>query len=141
MAIVISTGARNHIVNSLVNGANGVSFDSGVLEIRTGSPPGPDNADSGTLLASISLPADAFDAASGGQSLKLGTWQDSSADASGTAGHFRMKRSGDSGGASTTAIRIEGTVGQGSGDLSLDNTNIATGQRVTIDSFSISMPA
>ena len=90
----------------------------------------------------VTLPADAFGAAATGQADKSGTWQDTSADASGVAAHFRMKQSGDAGGATgTTDERIEGTVGQGSGDVSLDNTNIATGQQVTISAFNVNIPA
>lgn len=143
MTVVSSTGARNQIVDGLVNSAAGVSFDSGVLEIRSGAAPGPDAADGGTLLASITLPADAFAAAASGAAAKSGTWADSSADGSGTAAHFRMKRSGDGGGISTTAVRLEGSVTAtgGGGDLTLDNVSIAAGQSITITSFSISKPA
>lgn len=119
-------------------------FNSGVLEIRTGAPPGPNAADSGTLLASITLPADAFSGPSTGVLTKAGTWQDASADATGTAGHFRIKQSGDTGGASgATDERLEGTVTAtgGGGDLTLDNTSIASGQAVTINSFTLTQPA
>lgn len=100
------------------------------LEIRTGAPPADcATADSGSLLASLQLPADAFAAASSGSKAKSGTWQ-GTASGSGTAGHFRIKTSGG-------VTKIQGTVGQGSGDLSLDNTNIANGQTVTVSSFSL----
>jgi hypothetical protein len=117
-------------------------FNSGVLEIRSGAAPGPNAAESGTLLASITLPADAFTGPSTGVLTKAGTWEDTSADATGTAAHFRIKQSGDTGGATgSTDERIEGTVGQGSGDLSLDNTSIAAAQTVTITAFTVTMPA
>lgn len=117
-------------------------FNSGVLEIRSGAAPGPNAADAGTLLASITLPADAFGVVSSGVLSLAGTWEDASADAAGTAAHFRLKQSGDTGGATgATDERIEGTVGQGSGDLSLDNVVIEAGQAVTISSFTVTMPA
>lgn len=144
MAIAISTALRNHIVNSIVNAAAGINFDGGVLEIRSGAAPGPNAADAGTLLASITLPADAFDAAATGQADKLGTWEDTAADAAGTAAHFRIKQAGDTGGASGgTDERIEGTVTAtgGGGDIELDNTSIAAGQQVTITSFNVNIPA
>lgn len=139
MAIVMSPTLKRLLLDGGFNSGSGTNFDSGVLEIRSGAAPGPEAAETGTLLASITLPADAFAAASGSAIAKAGTWSDASADGTGTAAHFRMRRSGDSGGASTTTSRIEGTVGQGSGDISLDNTSIVTGQAVTINSFSFSL--
>lgn len=140
MAIQLSTALKNQVLNGIFNAAAGISFDDGALEIRSGAPPGPDEADAGDLLADITLPSDAFGAAAAGAAAKAGTWEDSSADAAGTAGHFRIKQSGDAGGATgSTDERIEGTVGQGSGDLSLDNVNIALGQQVTINTFTFSI--
>lgn len=140
----LSTGARNHILDSMFNGAAGVNFDSGVLEIRSGAAPSsPDDTESGTLLASIPIPADGFAAAASGSVAKAGTWEDTAADAAGTAAHYRMRRSGDAGGASTTAVRIDGTVTAtgGGGDLELQNTSLAVGQNVEITSLSKTMPA
>lgn len=146
MAIEISTALRNQIIDGIVNAAAGIDFDGGVLEIRSGTPPGADAADGGTLLASITLPADAFGAAGAstdGQADKAGTWEDTSADNGGTAGHFRIKQSGDGGGASTADERIEGTVTGtgGGGDIELDNTSISAGQSVEITSFNVNIPA
>ena len=62
-----------------------------ILEIRSGSPPANcAAADTGTLLVSMSLPSSWLGASSGGVMSKLGTWTDASADAGGTAGHFRI---------------------------------------------------
>lgn len=144
MALAISTALQNHMLNGALNGAAGINFDSGVLEIRSGAAPGPNAADGGTLLASITVPADAFAAASGGSAAKSGTWEDTSADATGTAAHFRIKQSGDTGGATgSTDERFEGTVSGtgGGGDIELDNTSITSGQTVTITAFSLTMPA
>jgi hypothetical protein len=102
-----------------------------ILEIRTGAAPADcAAADSGTLLASMTLPSDWMAAAASGAKAKSGTWQDLSANAAGTAAHFRIKTSG-------SVCKMQGTVGQGSGDLQLDNTNIASGQTVTITGFTI----
>jgi hypothetical protein len=79
----------------------------------------------------MTLPSDWMANASGGSKAKSGTWQDTSADATGTAGHFRIY---DSGG---TTCHIQGTCGIGTGDLQLDNTSIATGQQVTITAFTL----
>lgn len=135
-----STGFSNHVLDAAFNGAAGDDFNSGILEGRTGADPGPDAADTGTVLFSVTCPADAFAAAAAKAVAKAGTWQDTAADAAGTAAHFRLREPGDANGASTTARRITGTIGQGSGDLSLDNTNIAVGQQVTINAFGITGP-
>ena len=66
---------------------------SPTLEIRTGAQPANcAAADSGTLLANMTLPPDWMNAVSGGTKTLSGTWQDLNADASGTAGHFRIKQ-------------------------------------------------
>jgi len=142
MTVTLSDFLKQKILDAIGNAGAGINFDSGVLEIRSGAAPGPNAADGGTLLASITLPADAFGAASAGAMAKAGTWQDASADATGTAAHFRIKQSGDAGGATgSTDERIEGTVTatSGGGDIELDNTSIAAGQQVTISSFSLNL--
>ena len=105
-----------------------------ILQVRTGAPPvNCAAADSGTVLATVNLPSDWMLAASAGSKAKSGTWQDLSADASGTAGHFRVK---DSGG---TVCHMQGSVGMsGSGaDMIVDNTNFAMGQVFTVASFTL----
>jgi hypothetical protein len=68
---------------------------SPTLEIRSGAvPANAAAADSGTVLATINLPADWAAAAASGAKTFLGTWQDAAADAGGIAGHFRIKAAG-----------------------------------------------
>lgn len=83
------------------------------------------------MLATLSLPSDWMAASSSGTKAKSGTWQDTVADNTGTAAHFRIYASDG------TTCHIQGSVGQGSGDLSLDNTSIVAGQQVTVTAFSI----
>jgi hypothetical protein len=107
---------------------------SAILKIRTGAAPADcGTADSGTVLATLNLPSDWMAAASSGSKAKSGTWQDTSADATGTAAHFRVY---DSGG---TTCHIQGTVTAtgGGGDMTLDNTSIASAQQVTITGFTL----
>lgn len=128
MALQFSVAARNGRLDAIETEAG----TSAVLKIRTGSAPADcATADSGTVLASMTLPSDWMAAASGGSKAKSGTWSDSSADATGTAAHFRIYKSDG-----TTCV-IQGTCGIGSGDLQLDNTSIATGQTVTITAFTL----
>jgi hypothetical protein len=72
-------------------------------------------------------------AAAAGAKAKLGTWQDASADNTGTAAHFRIYDSGGS------TCHIQGTVTAtgGGGDMTLDNTSIAAAQSVTINTFTL----
>lgn len=120
---------NNLLANALLDRYD-TEFPAGsILEIRSGAPAGAENAATGTLLASITLPATPWSAASGGSKAKNGTWS-VAASAAGTAGHFRLKNAGDT-------RRDEGTitVTSGGGDLELDNTSIASGQTVTISTF------
>jgi hypothetical protein len=72
-------------------------------------------------------------AASSGSKAKSGTWEDASADATGTAAHFRIYASDG------TTQHIQGTVTAtgGGGDLTLDNTSITAAQKVTITGFTL----
>jgi hypothetical protein len=72
-------------------------------------------------------------AASSGSKAKSGTWQDTSADATGTAAHFRIKDSG------LTTTHLQGTVTAtgGGGDMTVDNTSFAAGQAFTVNTFVI----
>ena len=130
MALQYSVTVRNAKLDA-VETAIGTSA---VLKIRSGSAPSDcAQADSGTVLATITLPSDWMAAASSGSKAKSGTWQDSSADATGTAGHFRLYASDG------TTCHAQGTVTAtgGGGDLTLDNVSIASGQSVTISSFTL----
>jgi hypothetical protein len=71
---------------------------------------------------------------------KNGSWT-GNAGASGTAGHYRLKASGDTAAATQNEKRMEGTVTAtgGGGDMTIDNTNVASGQPVTVTSFSVAM--
>ncbi len=107
---------------------------SAVLKIRTGAAPsGIADADSGTVLATLSLPSDWMAAASGGTKAKSGTWEDTSADATGTAAHFRIYASNG------TTQHMQGTVTAtgGGGDMTVDNTSFAAGQAFTITGFTL----
>lgn len=107
---------------------------SAVLKIRTGAAPANcGTADSGTVLATCSLPSDWMAAASSGTKAKSGTWEDTSADNSGTAAHFRIYASDG------TTCHAQGTVTAtgGGGDLTVDNTSFASAQAFTITGFTL----
>lgn len=105
-----------------------------VLKIRTGLPPtNIADADSGTVLAVLTLPSDWMNPASIGSKTKSGVWQDVSADAGGIAGHFRLYASNG------ITQHMQGTITatSGGGDMELDNVNIAVGQTVSITTFTL----
>ena len=107
---------------------------SAVLKIRTGSVPATcATADAGTVLATLTLPSDWMAAASSGSKAKNGTWEDASADATGTAAHFRLYASDG------TTCHAQGTVTVtgGGGDMTVDNTSFASGQAFTVTTFTI----
>ena len=130
MAVQLSAAVRNARLDAIETTIG----TSAVMKIRSGAAPADcSTADSGTVLATLSLPSDWMAAASGGTKAKSGTWQDTSGDATGTAAHFRIYASDG------TTCHMQGTVTVtgGGGDLTLDNTSIASGQAVTITSFTL----
>lgn len=130
MALQYSTAVRNAKLDA-VETAIGASA---VLKIRTGAAPANcATADSGTVLATCNLPADWMAAASGGTKAKSGTWEDTSADAAGTAAHFRLYASDG------TTCHAQGTVTAtgGGGDMTVDNTSFAAGQAFTVTGFTL----
>jgi len=130
LAVQLSVSVRNARLDAIETAIG----TAAVLKIRTGAVPADvATADSGTVLASLTLPSDWLAAASSGSKAKSGTWQDTSADATGTAAHFRIYASDG------TTAHLQGTVTVtgGGGDLTLDNTSISSGQSVTISSFSL----
>jgi len=107
---------------------------SAILKIRTGAAPANcAGADSGTVLATVNLPADWMAAASAGAKAMSGTWTDNAADAAGTAAHFRIYDN------SGVTCHMQGTVTAtgGGGDMQVDNTSFAVGQQFTVTSFTL----
>lgn len=130
MALQFSAAVRNARLDAIETAIGA----SAVLKIFTGSAPANcAAANSGTVLATLSLPSDWMAAASGGSKALSGTWQDTSADGTGTAGHWRLYASDG------TTCHMQGSVTAtgGGGDLTLDNTSLASGQAVTITAFTL----
>jgi hypothetical protein len=130
MAERLNDAARNRQVDSV-----GDDFNNATLKMYTGAQPAAGAAASGTLLVTITLPADAMAAAAAGVAVKSGTWS-GTAVATGTAGWFRVESSSGSrwyDGAITAT-------GAG-GDIELTSTSITSGQTVSVATFSITQPA
>ena len=120
---------KNTTANDLLDRYDTLFPAGSFLEFRTGAPAGAENAAGGSLLASITLPATPWSAAASGSKSKNGTWS-VAASAGGTIGHYRLKNSGDT-------HREEGTVtaSGGGGDATVDNTSIASGQTITVNTY------
>lgn len=130
MALQYSVSVRNAQLDAFETAIG----TSAILKIRSGSAPADcATADSGTVLATLNLPSDWMAAASSGSKAKSGTWEDTSADATGTAGHFRIYASDG------TTCHAQGSITAtgGGGDMTLDNTSIASGQAVSVTSFTL----
>ncbi|WP_271300623.1 hypothetical protein [Sphingomonas sp. CV7422] len=133
MTIQLSTAVRNALLDSIETAVGA----SPVLKIRTGAAPAsPAAADSGTVVATIALPADWMANASGGTKAMQGTWADDAADASGTAAHYRIYA------ADGTTCHLQGTVTAtgGGGDMTVDNTNFAAGQKFSVTGYTLTAP-
>jgi len=128
MTIQLSTNIRNARLDAIET-ATGTSA---ILKVRSGAAPvNCAAADSGTVLATANLPSDWMTAASSGSKSKTGTWEDTSADATGTAAHFRIYDS------TGTTCHIQGSVtitGSG-GDMTVDSVSFTAGQAFTVTTF------
>lgn len=128
MALQLSTTVRNAMLDAIETTVG----TSAILELRTGSVPANCAAsDSGTLLISYSLASDWAAAASSGSKALNNVPLTGSAIATGTAGHFRLKNSAGS------TCHAQGTITAtgGGGDMTVDNTSIASGQTVNVTSL------
>ena len=133
MAIQLSVAARNALLDAIETAMG----TSAILKIRSGTAPATcATADSGTVLATLNLPSDWMAAASSGAKSLAGTWEDTSADATGTAAHFRIYASDG------TTCHIQGTVSMsgGGGDMIVINTSFAAGQAYSVTAFTLTAP-
>lgn len=146
----LSTGLRNTMLKAAGNSCVD-AMAKGMIEIRTGSQPATaDDAETGTLLARITLNSGAYtDLATYGISMKAvgaalnkadGEVWSGVAIADGVAGWFRFYDSSATHGSSTTAKRIDGAVAQSGAQMNLPSTNITTGGTTTIDALTINFP-
>lgn len=128
MTVQNSVAARNARLDSFET----VIGATPVMKIFSGAQPANcAAANSGTVLATLTLPSDWLAAASGGTKVKAGTWEDTSADANGTAGHYRIYA------ADGVTCHEQGsvTLTGGGGDMTLDNTSFTIGQSFTVTGY------
>lgn len=115
---------------NMIDGVD-TDFDSGNLSIYTGAQPAlASDAPTGTLIVSITLPADAFTAPSAGAITKQGTWS-AVAGNPGTPGWFRLRNAADT-------VRLDGAI---PAEMTLGASSILAGDTIVISTGSVTVPA
>jgi hypothetical protein len=132
--IRVATTVRNAMLDA-INTALNAGSGAGTIKIYSGTQPANgDAAESGTLLATLTLTDPAAGAASAGVLTLSTITEDASADATATATWARLE---DSAGTNV----FDGDVGTASAMINLNTTAIVTGGPVRITSFTITMPS
>lgn len=133
MTVQLSVAVRNAMLDAIETAIS----TGAVIKLKTGAPPATcATADSGTVVASITLASDWMSAASAGAKAFSSTpLVDASADNAGTLGHYRVYASDG------TTCHEQGTITAtgGGGDMTVDNTVVTAGQNVSITSWSQNM--
>lgn len=133
MTLQLSVAVRNAMLDAIETAIG----TSAVIKLRSGAAPANcAAADSGTVIASISLASDYMSAASSGSKAFSSTpLTDASADNAGTLGHYRVYASDG------TTCHMQGSITAtgGGGDMTVDNTSVAAGQQVNITSWSMNL--
>ena len=130
----ISNVARSAMCDALVGLIN-AGTPPGTLEVRTGSAPtNTTDADSGTLLATLTFSSTAFGAASNGVATANSITSDTSIDATGTAGHWRIKNQAGT-------VIMQGTCGTSGSDINWNSVSFVAGGTASISSMTVTHPA
>lgn len=127
----VNTSLQNTLIQAVGDAFDDAGGGAATLEIR---------ASDETVLASFSLDADAFGDAASGTVSANGLPKTVSASAGGTADHARLTGL-DSGGADDEIISAMTVGTSGSEEVVLDNTNINSGQDVTLNSLDLNAPS
>jgi hypothetical protein len=137
MTVNISTQARNDAGDAIVDLIDAGSVNpNGYMEIRTGTKPAsPQAAATGTLLATLNCSNPAWGTFSNGTAYANPIANDTSVDASGTAGWFRFYDLDGSG-----VFDGDITVTGGGGDIEFDIIDFILGGVVAISSLQAIMP-
>ena len=142
MALRLTTGCRTALAGTF--GLKEI-FNGGILEIYSGGQPaGADYAETGTKLLTVMVAGTGgvtFGTAANGALPKSAETWNGTIGVSGVAGYFRLYGTAATSGTSTTEKRIDGNVGVAGSDLVLSNTSLVAGAALTIDSFTLTVPA
>ena len=127
---------RDTIRNARLNTIESTTGTTAALRVYTGAQPADcTQANTGTMLAEITLPTDWMGDAAAGAKAKAGTWSVAATGGSAsTPGHFRIYNSQVT--LDGTTCVVQGSCGIGSGDINFNGT-ITSGQTVTVSSFTL----
>ena len=133
MAIQFNVATRNARLDT-IESTNGTSCS---LEIRSGTKPGAcaTATSGGAVLATINLPSDWMAAASSGAKAIAGTWEDLSADSTGTASFFRIYNSQST--KNETTCFLQGDVAASASDMNVSSVSFTSGQSFSITAFTL----
>ena len=137
MTIQLSVTVQNAILDAL---EAAIGSSDNFLRILTGAAPANcAAAQTGTLLAEITLPSNWMANASANAKAMAGTWEDTSADATGTAGYFRIVNVDPDTG---TTCHFQGsvTVTGGGGDMEVTSISFVAGQKFAVTEFTLTGP-
>lgn len=128
----MATKYSTTLINARLDAITTAVGNGGILRIYSGSrPANVAAAITGTVLAELTCGTPFAPAASSGVLTPNSVTQDSSANNTGTATHFRLFQSNG-----TTAV-MDGDVSTSASDLNLTTTSIVSGQPVSITSWTI----
>ena len=135
MALAFSDRGSLLMTQALASVSTAVTTTGGITSIRyrTGAQPAQSGTitSAGTLLATFAI-AEADMTATGNQVTIAGA-ESATAAATGTIGHFEAVDAGGN-------VLFVGSVATSGADINVDNTSLASGQTVNLNSFSFSIP-
>jgi len=148
MSLKASTGLRNYM---LITGSLKAALDLGFVRIYAGAVPADADAaiadEAGQRLCTITKDGDgttgltiASTASSGTVTKANEVWQGTNS-ATGTATFWRFYKTGDTGGASTSLVRLQGLAATSGSELVMTSTSLVSGAPQAISYFSVSLPA
>lgn len=113
----------------------GALYNAGSARVLTGAQPAAGGAETGTLLAAITIPNPAFGTPSAGVMAKSGTWS-TTATTGGAAGYLRVLSSD-----SASFFDLNITIAGGGGEAIINDIDIVENGNVVITALEITMPA
>lgn len=159
MAWRLSTGLRNKLLGAAAGqGSLKEIFANGQIRIYSGSQPfSGDDAETGSLLCTITLASGAMTSGVGTNGINFGNavdgvigkadgevWSGANSE-TGTAGWFRIYPNDFDANMGTATggdkIRLDGRVSTSGAEMRLSNTSLVSGVTTTIDNVAISLPA